>query len=125
MIDIGTVAALVVMGFAFGTFSYELLRRPQRDKLRLTGMSLFGVIIGEALVTNGMVGGPAVLGFHPVVALVASFAAAYIDVAWQEHKVWPWDIIGDLKRVAEPFKAIRNIKVSVDEGSEEHDSRAA
>ena len=125
MIDIGTVAALVVMGFVFGTFSYELLRRPQRDKLRLTGMSLFGVIIGEALVTNGMVGGPAVLGFHPVVALVASFAAAYIDVAWQEHKVWPWDIIGDLKVVAQPFKAIRNIKVSVDESSDEQDSRAA
>ena len=88
-------------------------------------MSLFGIIIGEALVTNGMVGGPAVLGFHPIMALVASFAAAYLDVAWQEHKFWPWDIIGDLKVVAQPFKAIRNIRVSVDEGSDEHHSRAA
>ena len=125
MIDIGSVAALVIMGFVFGTFSYEFLRRPQRDKLRLTGMSLFGVIIGEALVTNGMVGGPAVLGFHPIMALVASFAVAYFDVAWQEHKVWPWDIIGDLKKVAQPFKAIRKIKVSVDDGSDGRHSRAA
>ena len=125
MIDIGSVAALAIMGFVFGTFSYEFLRRPQRDKLRLTGMSLFGIIIGEALVTNGMVGGPAVLGFHPIMAQVASFAAAYLDVAWQEHKVWPWDIIGDLKHVVQPFKAIRNIKLSVDEASDEHDSRAA
>ena len=125
MIDIGSVAALVIMGFVFGTFWYEFLRRPQRDKLRLTGMSLFGVIIGEALVTNGMVGGPAVLGFHPVMALVASFAAAYLDVAWQEHKVWPWDIIRDLKKVAQPFKAIRKLKVSVDDGSDEEHSRAA
>ncbi|MCH7971446.1 MAG: hypothetical protein IH960_10480 [Chloroflexi bacterium] len=125
MIDIGSVAALAVIAFAFGTFSYELLRRPQMDRLRLTGMSLFGVIIGEALVSNGMVGGPAVLGFHPIVALVASFAAAYLDVAWREHKVWPWDIIGDLKKVGQPFRAIRKIKVSVDDGSGEKRSRAA
>lgn len=125
MIEIGSVAALAVIAFAFGTFSYELLRRPQMDKLRLMGLSLFGVIIGEALVTNGMVGGPAVLGFHPIVALVASFAAAYLDVAWQEHKVWPWDIIGDLKKVGQPFRAIRKIKVSVDDRSDEKRSRAA
>ena len=125
MIDIGTVATLVTLGFVFGTFSYEFLRRPQKDKLRLTGMSLFGIIIGEALVTNGMVGGPAVLGFHPIMALVASFAAAYFDIAWQEHKFWPWDIIGDLKVVTQPFKAIRSIRVSVDEASDDQFSKAA
>ena len=125
MTDIGSVAALLIMGFVFGTFSYGFLRRPQNDKLRLTGMSLFGVIIGEALVTNGMVGGPAVLGFHPIVALVASFAAAYLDVAWQEHKVWPWDIIGDLKKIGQPFRAIRKIKVSVDDRLDDEHSRAA
>ena len=128
MIDIGNVAALVIMGFVFGTFSYELLRRPQQDKLRLTGMSLFGVIIGEALVTNGVVGGPAVLGFHPVMALVASFAAAYLDVAWQEHKIWPWDIIGDLKLVGQPFKAVSKLKISLNNDQSDSDnqrSRAA
>ena len=128
MIDIGNVAALVIMGFVFGTFSYELLRRPQQDRLRLTGMSLFGVIIGEALVTNGMVGGPAVLGFHPVMALVASFAAAYLDVAWREHKVWPWDIIVDLRQVTRPFKLVSKFKISVDSDqsdSTEQQSRAA
>ena len=125
MIDIGSVAALAIMGFAFGTFSYELLRRPQTDKLRLTGMSLFGVIIAEALVTNGIVGGPAVLGFHPVAALVGSFAAVYLDIAWKEHKVWPWDLISDLKIVGQPFKAISKLKVSVDNGSDNQQSKAA
>ena len=126
MIDIGSVAALAVIGFAFGTFSYEFLRRPQTDKLRLTGVSLFGIIIGEALVTNGMVGGPAVLGFHPVMALVASFAAAYLDVGWREHKIWPWDIIGDLKQVGQPFKAISKLKVSVNsDGADGQQSEAA
>ena len=128
MIDIGSVAALAVIGFAFGTFSYELLRRPQADKLRLTGMSLFGIIIGEALVTNGMVGGPAVLGFHPIMALVASFAAAYLDVAWREHKVWPWDIIVDLRQATRPLKVVTKFKVSVDNDQSdatEQQSRAA
>ena len=125
MIDIGSVAALAIMGFAFGTFTYELLRRPQTDKLRLTGMSVFGVIVGEALVANGMVGGPVVLGFHPITALVASFAAGYLDIAWQERKFWPWNIIGELKVVAQPFKAIRSIRVSVEEESDEQFSKAA
>jgi len=125
MIDIGSVAALAVIGFAFGTFSYEFLRRPQTDKLRLTGVSLFGIIIGEALVTNGMVGGPAVLGFHPVMALVASFAAAYLDVGWREHKIWPWDLIGDLKQVGQPFKVISKLKVSVGDGADDQQSKAA
>ena len=113
MIDIGSVAALAVMGFVFGTFSYELLRRPQKDRLRLTAMSLFGVILGEAAVTGGLAGGPAVLGLHPVAAMIASFAAIYVDVAWREHKIWPWDIIGDLKQVGEPFKAVSKLKISV------------
>lgn len=125
MVDIGSVAALAVIGFAFGTFSYELLRRPQKDKLRLTGVSLFGVIIGEALVTNGIVGGPAVLGFHPIMALVASFLAAYLDVGWREHKIWPWDLIGDLKQVGQPFKAISKLKVSVGGGTDGQQSKAA
>ena len=125
MIDIGSVAALAIIGFAFGTFSYELLRRPQTDKLRLTGMSLFGVIIGEALVSNGMVGGPAVLGFHPAVAIIGSFFAAYLDVAWKERKVWPWDIVGDLKAVGQPFKAISKLKITTDSDSEGQQSKAA
>ena len=117
MIDIGSVAALVVMGFVFGTFSYELLRRPQKDRLRLTGMSLFGVILGEAIVTGGVAGGPAVLGLHPIAAMISSFAAVYLDVAWREHKIWPWDLIGDLKQVGEPFKAVSKLKISVGSNS--------
>jgi len=72
-----------------------------------------------------MVGGPAVLGFHPVVALVASFVAAYLDVAWRERKIWPWDVIGDLKLIAQPFKAIRKLKVSVGAGSDDQQSKVA
>ena len=125
MIDIGSVAALVVIGFTFGTFSYELLRRPQKDRIRLTGMSLFGVIIGEALIINGMVGGPILLGFHPVAALVSSFAAVYLDVSWQERKIWPWDVIGDLKQVGQPFKAIAKLKVFADSESGDQQSKAA
>ena len=130
MIDIGNVAALVVMGFVFGTFSYELLRRPQKDRLRLIGMSLFGVIIGEAVVTSGVVGGPMVMGLHPIAAMISSFAAVYLDVAWREHKVWPWDIIGDLKQVGEPFKAVSKLKISLgnnsaDSASDAEQSKAA
>lgn len=125
MIDIGSVAALVVIGFVFGTFSYELLRRPQKDKIRLTGMSLFGVIIGEAAVTNGLIAGPAVMGLHPFVAGIASFVAIYLDVAWREHKVWPWDIIGDLKQVGEPFKAVSKLKISIGSESGDQKSKAA
>ena len=125
MIDIGSVAVLVVMGFVFGTFSYELLRRPQKDRLRLTGMSLFGVIISETVVTTGIAGGPIIFGLHPVAALVASFAAIYLDVAWREHKIWPWDIIRDLKQVGEPFKAVSKIKISVGSDSDEQKSKAA
>ena len=125
MIDIGSVAALVVMGFVFGTFSYELLRRPQSDRLRLTGMSLFGVIIGEAIVTGGVAGGPAVLGLHPIAAMISAFAAVYLDVAWREHLVWPWDIIGDLKHVGEPFKAVSKLKISVGSDSDEQHSKVA
>jgi len=125
MIDIGSVAALVVMGFVFGTFSYELLRRPQKDRLRLTGMSLFGVIIGEAVVSSGVAGGPAVMGLHPITAMIGSFASIYLDVAWREHKIWPWDIIGDLKQVGEPFKAISKFKISVGSESSDEQSKAA
>lgn len=125
MIDIGSVAALVVMGFVFGTFSYELLRRPQKDKLRLMGMSLFGVIIGEAVVTSGIEGGPVVMGLHPVAAMIASFAAVYLDVAWQERKIWPWDIVGDLKQIGEPFKVVSKLKISMANGSDEQKSKAA
>lgn len=128
MIDIGSVAALVIMGFVFGTFSYEFLRRPQKDRLRLTGMSLFGVIIGEAVVSSGVVGGPLVLGLHPIAALVASFTAVYVDVAWQEHKIWPWDIIRDIQQVVQPFKAVSKLKISVtggDSGSDDRRSRTA
>jgi hypothetical protein len=126
MIDIGSIAALVVMGFVFGTFSYELLRRPQKDKIRLTGMSLFGVIIAEALIVNGLAGGPVVMGLHPIAAMVASFVTIYADVAWKEHKFWPWDIIGDLKQVGEPFKAVSKLRVfSLGSDSDEQKSKAA
>ncbi|MDA1279450.1 MAG: hypothetical protein O3B95_05335 [Chloroflexi bacterium] len=117
MIDIGNVAALVVMGFVFGTFSYELLRRPQKDRLHLTGMSLFGVILGEAVATSGIAGGPAVMGLHPIAAMISSFIAVYLDVAWREHKIWPWDIIRDLKQVGEPLKVFSRLKVSVGRNS--------
>jgi hypothetical protein len=125
MIDLGTVTTLVLMGFVFGTVSYELLRRPQKDKLRLTGIALFGVIIGETLVADGMIAGPLVLGFHPVVAMIAAFSSVYLDVAWKERKILPWDIIGDLKQISQPFKAIANLKVSVQDEPDNQKSKAA
>jgi hypothetical protein len=126
MIDIGSIAALVVMGFVFGTFSYELLRRPQKDKIRLTGMSLFGVIIAEALIVGGVAGGPVVMGLHPFAALIGSFVTVYLDVAWKEHKILPWDIIRDLKQVGEPFKAVSKLRVfSAGSDSDEQKLKAA
>jgi len=118
MIDLGNVAAYGVIAFALGTFWYELLRRTQTDKLRLTAISFFGIIVAEAVVAEGVfVGGPIVLGLHPFAALIASFAAVYIDIAWQERKIWPWAVIEDLQQLARPFKLMKKVKVSV--GGEE------
>lgn len=117
MIDIGNVAAFGVIAFALGTFWYEALRRTQSDKLRVTAISLFGIIVAEAVVAEGVVGGPIILGVHPFAALIASFAAVYVDVAWQERKIWPWAVIDELKLIGRPFKLVQRVKVSV--GGEE------
>ena len=113
MIDLGNVAALGVFAFAFGTFWYEFLRRSQSDKLRVTAISLFGIVVAETIVADGVAGGPMVLGLHPFAALIASFTAVYLDVAWQERKLWPWTVIKDLQLLARPFKAVPRVKVSV------------
>ena len=113
MVDLGNVAAFGIFAFAFGTAWYELLRRPQTDKLRLSAISLVGIVVAETMVADGLRGGPTVLGLHPVAALIASGAAVYIDVAWQEHKIWPWSIIDDLRHLGRPFKVVRRVKVSV------------
>ncbi len=104
MIDIGNVVAVVAVSFGLGVFWYEFLRRPQKDRLRLTAISFVGVLIGEALVSAGMAGGPIAYGLHPVTALVASFAAVYLNTAWVEKKVWPWEIIDELNTVTGSIK---------------------
>ncbi len=119
MIDIGNVAAYGIFAFALGTFWYAFLRRSQSDKLRITAISLSGIIVAEAVVADGLVGGPIVLGLHPFAALIASFAAVYLDVAWQERKLWPWTVIEDLQQIARPFKVVQRVKVSVGEVGEE------
>lgn len=113
MIELGNVAAFGMVAFALGTFWYELLRRTQTDKLRLTAIALFGIIVGEAVVAEGIVGGPTILGLHPFAALIASFAAVYVDVAWQEKKITPWAIIDDLQLLGRPFKFVQKVKVSL------------
>ena len=98
MIEFGNVVAVLAASFGLGVFWYEFLRRPQKDRYRLTAISFVGVLIGEGIVTAGIVGGPVVYGLHPVAALVSSFAAIYLHTAWSEKKVWPWEIIEETFR---------------------------
>lgn len=112
MIDIGNVVAVIAASFGLGVFWYEFLRRPQKDRFRVTAISLVGVLIGEGLVSSGMVGGPAAYGLHPVTALVASFAAVYLHTAWAEKKVRPWEIIGELSTIMGPIKSVPSMRRS-------------
>ena len=138
MVDIGNVVAVIAASFGLGVFWYEFLRRPQKDRFKLTAISFVGVLIGEGLVSYGMAGGPVAYGLHPVTALVASFAAVYLHTAWAEKKVKPWEIIGELNTVTDTLKgsvqgpiknsikssinAVPTVKLSL--GSDEKESKA-
>ena len=124
MIDIGNIVALVAVSFGLGVFWYEFLRRPQKDRLKLTAISFVGVLLGESLVSAGMIGGPVAYGLHPVTALVASFAAIYLHTAWAEKKIWPWDIISDLRAVKGVFRSVPGLKVSLDSDNKQTDAQA-
>ena len=119
MIDIGNVAAMVAVSFGLGIFWSEFLRRPQRDRFKLTAIALVGILLGEARVYAGMVGGPAAYGLHPVTALVASFTAIYLHTGWVEKKVWPWEIIGDLNSLKTRFRSVPTPKVSSGKDTEQ------
>lgn len=113
MIEVGNVVAVVAASFALGILWYEFLRRPQKDKLKLTAISFAGVLIGEALVSAGLRGGPAAYGLHPVTALVSSFIAVYLHTAWAEKKVWPWEIIGELDSLKSALETVPVFRISI------------
>ena len=112
MIDIGNVIAIVAASFGLGIFWYEFIRRPQKDRFKLTAISFVGVLLGESLVSSGMVGGPSAYGLHPVTALVSSFAAIYLHTAWMEKKALPWEIIAELGRLKSVFRSVPTVKAS-------------
>lgn len=125
MIEIGNVVAVLAASFGLGVFWYEFLRRPQKDRYRLTAISFVGVLIGEGIVTSGVAGGPAVYGLHPVAALISSFAAIYLHTAWAEKKAWPWEIIEDLGTVKSSLKSVSMPSVSMPKVSVGSSSNAA
>lgn len=122
MIDIGNVIAIIAVSFGLGVFWYEFLRRPQKDRLKVAAISFVGVLLGESLVSAGMIGGPVAYGLHPVTALVASFAAIYLQTAWTEKKIWPWEVISDLRAIKRLFKSVPMLKVSL--GSDDKQTNA-
>lgn len=113
MIEFGNVVAVLAASFGLGVFWYEFLRRPQKDRYRVTAVSFVGVLIGEGLIAAGMAGGPAAYGLHPVTALVSSFAAIYLHTAWSEKKAWPWEVISDLDSLKGTVKSVSMPSVSV------------
>ncbi len=113
MIEFGNVVAVLAASFGLGIFWYEFLRRPQKDRYRVTAISFVGVLIGEGLVSAGMVGGPAAYGLHPVTALIASFAAVYLHTSWTEKKALPWEIISDLDSLKGSVQSVSMPSVSV------------
>jgi len=113
VIEFGNVIAVLAASFALGIFWTEFLRRPQQDRYRLTAISFVGVLIGEAIVSAGVAGGPAVYGLHPVAALISSFSSIYLQTAWVEKKAWPWDIIGELGTLRNSAKTMHVPSVTV------------
>ena len=49
MIEFGSVVAVLAASFGLGVFWYEFLRRPQKDRYRLTAISFVGVLIGPSV----------------------------------------------------------------------------
>ncbi|MFQ6030427.1 MAG: hypothetical protein ACE5Q6_23375 [Dehalococcoidia bacterium] len=86
MPDLGFVVYLIAISYGMGTLWYTLLGRSVFSWMRMGAFPLVGVVIGEAIWTRYLaeaIGqGLVFLNVHIYVALVATFIAALVDIAF-------------------------------------------
>ncbi|HZA25864.1 MAG TPA: hypothetical protein VFA32_25255 [Dehalococcoidia bacterium] len=95
MPELGFVVYLIAISYAMGMLWYTLLGRGYSTWTRMVAFPLVGVVIGEAIWSGYLAGavgeGLVFFNLHIYVALVSTFVAALIDMAFSwlaaEHHV--------------------------------------
>lgn len=90
MLDVQSTAIYFLLAFAFGMVWYRMLRRPQRDSVRMIGFPILGIAGADLGLPNSFAGGPEVMGVHIAVAFLASLVAVYVDLAVRERSLKFW-----------------------------------